>query len=352
MAAELVHHLAAPGRTGRMGRPWPRPRISVRPPPGWPGRSLALVVGIEQGGFTPAILLRAGEESVLGTRIARSQSQRLMDQPLPSFRKPPVIETALSVQFQPLKRMSNAHLGLFWNRVRATYPKLHDADPIEPQIERFGSDLPRARFPQLRIAASHPAARLRMSSEDGHVMLQLQNGRLVSNWRRLDGGNEYPRWTQVEPQFQAALRELKAFAEAEELGSIEPNQWEVTYLNHLVRGREWNGPADWQEALPGVIGTTSAVSVGRFETMGSHTHFALPNDAGRLHVELTHGFSGPDEDADELLIVQLTARGGIDESRDVSTGLALGREAIVRSFAEIAGKRVRTEVWEQEATVR
>lgn len=275
-----------------------------------------------------------------------------MDQELPSFRKPPVIETALSVQFQPLKRMSNAHLGLFWNRVRETYPKLQDADPIEPQIERFGTDLPRARFPQLRIAASHPAARLRMSSEDGHVMLQLQNGRLVFNWRRLDGENEYPRWTRVEPQFQVALRELKAFAEAEQLGSIESKQWEVTYVNHLVMGREWSTPSEWQEVLPGMIGSTGAVSVGRFESMGCHAHFALPDNAGRLHVEVTHGFAGTDEDADELLIVQLTARGGIDESRDVSAGLTLGHDAIVRSFSQIAGERVRAKVWEQKATSR
>ena len=273
-----------------------------------------------------------------------------MDKPLPSFRSPPVIETALSVQFEPLKGMSNAHLGLFWDRVRETYPKLQDADPIEPQIERFGNDLPRARFPQLRIAASHPAARLRMSSEDGHAMLQFQNGRMVFNWRRLDGESEYPRWTQVEQQFQQALRELTAFAEAEELGSIKPNHWEVTYVNHLVKGREWQDPADWQDVLPGVIGTTSAASAGVFETMGCHTHFTLPDDAGRLHIELTHGFAGPEEDADELLIVQLTARGGIDESRDVSAGLALGHEAIVRSFAEITGQRVRKEIWRQEAT--
>ncbi|MBX3373899.1 MAG: TIGR04255 family protein [Phycisphaeraceae bacterium] len=273
-----------------------------------------------------------------------------MDQALPSFRKPPVIETALSVQFRPLKRMSNAHLGLFWSRVRGAYPKLQDADPIEPQIERFGTDVPRVRFPQLRIAASHPPARLRMSSASGHVMLQLQNGRLVFNWRRLDGENEYPRWTRVEPQFQAALRELTAFADAEELGAIEPNQWEVTYVNHLVRGREWNASSEWQAVLPGVIGSTGAVSVGEFESMGCHAHFALPDNAGRLHVEVTHGFAGPDEDADELLIVQLTARGGIDESRDVAAGLALGREAIVRSFGQMAGERVRTEVWEQEAT--
>lgn len=279
-------------------------------------------------------------------------SARAMNQPLPSFRSPPVVETAVSVQFQPLKRMSNAHLGLFWDRVRETYPKLQDADPIEPQIERFGAALPRARFPQLRIAATQPAARLRMSSEDGHAMLQLQNGRLVFNWRRLDGGNEYPRWARVEPQFQAALQELKAFTEAEELGAIEPSQWEVTYVNHLVRGREWNTPSDWQEVLPGVIGFTAAVSASGLESMGCHAHFALPDDAGRLHVEVTHGFAGPDEDADELLIVQLTARGGVDENRNLSAGLAYGREVIVRSFVDITGERVRRDIWKQEAAER
>lgn len=274
----------------------------------------------------------------------------MMDRALPSFRKPPVVETALSVQFQALRSMSNAHLGLFWNRVRSMYPKLQDADPVEPQIERFGSAIPRQLFPQLRIAASHPAARLRMSSDDGHLMLQLQNGRLVFNWRRLDGENNYPRWTQVLPRFEEALEKLNAFVEHEGLGLLKPTQWEVTYVNHLLRGREWNDPSDWHAVLPGVIGAAASVSAGRFESGGCHAHFVLPNNAGRLFIEVSHAFAGAQEDADELLVVQLTARGGLDESRDVSAGLALGRESIVRSFAEITGPRVRAEVWEQEET--
>lgn len=273
-----------------------------------------------------------------------------MSKPLPSFRKPPVIETALSVQFEPLKAMSNAHLGLFWNRVRTKYPNVQDADPIEPQIERFGDDLPRARFPQFRIAASHPAIRLRMMSEDGHLLLQIQNGRLVFNWRKLDGTNDYPRWTTVEPLFLEAFNELKAFVTENSLGTIEPIQWEVTYVNHLVKGLEWQTQADWSEVIPGVIGTINTVSSGNLETMGCHTHFTLPNHAGRLHIELKHGFAGPDEDADELVIVQLTARGGVDETQDLVAGLSLGREAIVRSFAEITGDRIRREIWEQENT--
>jgi len=248
--------------------------------------------------------------------------------------------------------MSNAHLGLFWSRVREAYPKLQDAEPIEPQIERFGTDARSERLPQLRIAAAHPAARLRMSSEDGHVMLQLQNDRLVLNWRRLGGGAEYPRWTTVEPQFWSAFRELERFARDEQLGVIEPNQWEVTYLNHLAKGREWQSPGDWRRMLPGVIGSTDVITSGTLESTGCHAHFVLPENAGRLHVDVTHGFAGTDEAADELIVVQLTARGTADESRDLASGLSLGRRAIVRSFAEIAGDHVRKEIWLEEGTDR
>ena len=270
-----------------------------------------------------------------------------MDHPLPSFRQPPVVETALSVQFQPFKGFGNAHLGLFWQLVRDEYPERQDAESIEPQIERFGPGIPRARFPQFRVAAAHPAARLRMSSADGHTMVQLQNGRLVYNWRRLEGG-EYPRWHVVEPGFQAELARLGGFFEAEGLGTIEPNQWEVTYVNHLVQGREWQEHADWPQLLPGLIGSVGSVSAGTFESLGCNTRFILPGEAGRLHIELNHGFAGPDEEAPELLVLQLTARGGIDEERDLAAGLALGRESIVRSFAEVTGEEAHR-IWEVES---
>lgn len=179
-------------------------------------------------------------------------------------------------------------------------------------------------------------------------MIQLQNGRLVLNWQRLGGSEEYPRWTSVESEFKAAMSELRAFAAAEHLGTMEPNQWEVTYVNHLARGRDWQTPQDWPKLLPGVVGTTSLVTAGALESIGSRLHCALPGEAGRLHIELTHGYSGPGDDAIELLVLQLTARGGVDATRDLAAGLALGREAIVRSFTEITGIQARLEIWRQE----
>jgi len=145
------------------------------------------------------------------------------------------------------------------------------------------------------------------------------------------------------------MQELVAFAESENLGTIEPNQWDLTYVNHLVKGREWQSPKDWQEVLPGIIGSTDVVSSGVFEAIGMHLSFVLPRNSGRLHVELTHGSSILDDEAQEVLLLQFTARGGITDDQDYADGLGIGHQAIVRSFAEITGERVRKEVWKQEA---
>jgi len=96
-----------------------------------------------------------------------------MDEPLPSFRDPPVVETALSVQFKPLPRLRNAHLGLFWREIRDQYPDCTDAGPIETQAEEFGEGAARrVRLPKFQIQAAQPAARLQMASpRGGHTMV-------------------------------------------------------------------------------------------------------------------------------------------------------------------------------------
>jgi len=36
------------------------------------------------------------------------------DETLPTFENPPVVETVMSVQFDPLSKLTDAHLGGFW----------------------------------------------------------------------------------------------------------------------------------------------------------------------------------------------------------------------------------------------
>lgn len=268
-----------------------------------------------------------------------------MPKELAHFKRPPLVETAISVQFDTLEEFGNAHLGLFWNRVRDRFPDREDATPIEPQIERFGSQASRARLPEFRVAPPRPAARLQMASTDGHLMLQIQNGRLVFNWRRLKDG-QYPTWKNVKPGFFDALGVFSDFLSGEGLGCINPNQWEVTYANHLLKGREWQSPAEWSELLPGMIGAVSGDSGAEFETCGVRTHYVLPNQSGRLHIELRHAFVEVDEEEEsEALVLHLTARGAVSSESELSDRLERAHEAIVTSFSRITGQAVRDKVW-------
>lgn len=108
-----------------------------------------------------------------------------MESNLPSFRKPPLVETAISLQFQLIDGLKNAHLAIFWLAMRDAFPKVSDAQLLPEQIETFGEQALRTRvFPGFRIAGAGAATRMQMASADDQAMIQIQNGRIVSNWRR------------------------------------------------------------------------------------------------------------------------------------------------------------------------
>ena len=163
---------------------------------------------------------------------------------LPSFTNPPLIETALSVQFPPIEGFRNIHLGLFWARVRDDYPVAEDAEPIAPGIELFGDQIvkrPRGMAP-IRFGPGN-VVRAQLWSANRQTMVQLQSDRIVYNWRRTSG-NVYPRWREVLPGFERVYSIFREHLREHGLGEAHPTNWDVTYVNHLLKGSDWNTPAD------------------------------------------------------------------------------------------------------------
>ena len=54
---------------------------------------------------------------------------------LPDYLRPPVDEVVISVQFPPISNFYDTHAGLFWQRVRADYPKAETQPRLEGPIE-------------------------------------------------------------------------------------------------------------------------------------------------------------------------------------------------------------------------
>jgi uncharacterized protein (TIGR04255 family) len=255
--------------------------------------------------------------------------------PLPSYTHPPVVETAIALQFHPLKGFRNVHLWEFWNEIRNDYPVTQDQEPLAPKMELFGEDVQHG--PLIRRIQIRPyASRLQALSDDGHAMIQIQNGRFIYNWRRLEGG-DYPRWSKTVAEFHARFRQLQDYVKAHGLGDIVPDQWEVTYVNHLMQGSDWQSQEEWPEMLCGIVGTCAAVSVGKLESIDCRVQYVLEQESGRLYVDLKKAVLASDR-KQELLVLTLTTRGGVSAKALPEMGLEVGHRAIVIAFTEITGK--------------
>jgi hypothetical protein len=57
------------------------------------------------------------------TTLLREQTMVDTGRPLPDFGAPPVVETALGVEFAPLRKWSVPHFGVFWNEIKSDYPR-------------------------------------------------------------------------------------------------------------------------------------------------------------------------------------------------------------------------------------
>ena len=84
---------------------------------------------------------------------------------------------------------------------------------------------------QLQALLSPPVARYWFEKAGKPDLLQIQQDRLIHNWRLGDGAVAYPRYEKVKADFEKEIQAFSKWLQAENLGEIQPNQCEVTYSN-------------------------------------------------------------------------------------------------------------------------
>ena len=261
---------------------------------------------------------------------------------LPDFANPPVVETVLSVQFEPLSQMRAAHFGLFWGQIRERYPKTEERPSLDPVIERFPEPAPRRvgfQFPVLEVP---PLPRFWFIHRNETELIQLQADRFIKNWRKSGEGDSYPRYEKLRGWFEQEFEEFQKFVKKEMLGSIEVNQCEVTYVNHIVSGEGWGSHEDLDKVFALWSHLASPIP-GKAEDAAFHARFPIRDGSGqpvgRLHADVQAALRIPD--GKPMFVLSLTARGYLGQSTEF---FDLGREWIVRSFAEMTTKEMHR-VW-------
>ena len=253
---------------------------------------------------------------------------------LPKFDHPPVYETVLGVQFEPLKSFSMVHFGLLWQNIQGDYPKFEVHPPINPTIEQFGANALQESAAKLELVRV-PDVRTWFLNESGTILLQVQRDRFLQNWRKMSDGDEYPHYDQLKPKFFKEWQGFCKFVEESGIENPDVNQCEVTYINHIDIEQ---GPRSYRD-LGKIISCWSGEYSGNFlgdpESVSFNSRYLLPEKKGRLHISMQPAIRR--KDAKEILRVSITARGRpvSSELHDIEDWFDLGHEWIVRGFADI-----------------
>ena len=261
----------------------------------------------------------------------------------PRFWTPPVVETALGVQFEPLSGFSTAHAGWFWREYlqkssgdpSLKWSQATDAPRLEDQLERFDA-LDKVVPPvSMRLLLPSTTNRAQIIRSDNERMVQVQNTRFILNWKKIEGA--YPKFGPLVEEFRSRLGSFESFAAEVGFGAIKYNQWEIAYVDAIKRC----------EILPGIVTRPrlpeTLVSSGG-EVISGDWRFSLAEQKGRMYISLRLGRTAPKNE--EALIVTFVARGPVSDSMTWENGFEIGHDAIFQTFLAITSDQARQH-WER-----
>jgi uncharacterized protein (TIGR04255 family) len=263
----------------------------------------------------------------------------------PEYDNPPVIEVVFGIQFKELKGLKVAHMGTFWEKIgKMEYPKCEEMSPLIHIVETY--DQPVSKLPAGTVERVDlpPLPRLFFITKEKNHLIQLQRDRFLQNWRKLREGTEYPRYKKMFPRFLKSWELLNDFIKDLGIGQLEPDQYELTYINHISQGSGWTSLGDIEKVFPDFRCRTGDRSLPEPESVAWRRIYGFPKATGRLHVSMQQGIDKETQKA--VLVLNLTARGFSKDNLDGWFNTA--HEWIVKGFIDLTGIDVQKSVWKRK----
>ncbi|MBT6274289.1 MAG: TIGR04255 family protein, partial [Chromatiales bacterium] len=257
-------------------------------------------------------------------------------QSLPSFQRPPVIEVVHSVAFNPLSQLKAPHTGIFWAQIRDEFPNVQHAPPVNLTPGDFDS-------------AGLPMPRIWFVSESENNLVQLQNNRFMYNWRIIRPDDEYPRFESVHAAFSKNFQRFQTFVADEEIGDLEIQGYELTYINHIDRLGKLNTLRNVGSLFPDLRWRNPSK---RYLPVPSHLTwsmgFEFDDNRGRLVAELKTARRRNDDSEIFVLEMKATGNANVPGNEDATEWFNLAREWIVRGFMDLTHESLQASLWARD----
>jgi uncharacterized protein (TIGR04255 family) len=261
---------------------------------------------------------------------------------IPIYSNPPVTEMVLSVQFATLPTFRSFHIGLLWEELRKEYPTVSEQMPLAAVFETFGASAPQPVPLTLGFPFAPQMSRFWLESPDGAHVVQIQQDRIVHNWRK-KGDSPYPHYEPLRAQFEREIKIFERFLDREKLGQLAPNQCEIAYVNTIELPDGENPHSNLQRVSPIWAGELPPSPGCLLEDAGFQARFVLrdrDNSIGRLYVVFSPKFDPSGKPP--ALLLQITARGRPKSGAmaDAFDFLDLGRREIVQTFDNVTSSEL------------
>lgn len=261
----------------------------------------------------------------------------------PDFAAPPVVETALGIQFAPLARLSTRDVGAYALKLADGFPMFEE----RPRLPRIHETFPQQHTITWELGSSPGPQRAFLLSVDRASMIQIQSDRFGYNWRATTPGASYPRYSENSVRCLQEFRQFRAFCEQHALEAVRPDLCEVVYVNHIAPRESETAVEVFAEIFPALTWSHSTPWLPIPETASLNRVYEIPPEQGRLYAEASIAHR---PDGTEFVILKMIARvlhpSGDPET--VETSLQLAHEWVVHGFVSLTAEDARMSRWRQK----
>lgn len=260
------------------------------------------------------------------------------------FKKPPVTEVALSVQFRPIRQLRTQHIiERLWPLFKEKdFTKIEDKPPLTWAFEIFDDAIPP---PTMEISNLPPVPRYWFLNDDETQLVQIQQDRFAHNWRRHSFDTPYPQYSPIRENFERDYNLLKRFIVEVNLGEIVSDLCEITYVNTIPFENDWMSIEDIHKIICILKQGYTEPFLPDMEDINLRVKYRIEDDnkqpIGRFYISVDQGYS---KENTRCLFLKLTARGKPigDDLKGVLSFLDIGHEWIVKGFTSITTDKMHT----------
>lgn len=252
---------------------------------------------------------------------------------LPKFKDPPAVETMMGCHFVDLLGWNPIYFGLLYSEFRERYPIVQ----MLPLI--FD-----ARNPPQEVNFGIPPLRAGFADARNSELVQVQSNLFFRNWRRTAADSSYNHYADLKPLFLRDWEHFVRFLDRNGIAQPQILHVEASYVNQLVRGREWNTYPDLAKILKPFAARAEIENHGRHyrflpgaATLSMQLGYTLPDLGVSLQVQANAAIRQPDGAEVIQLVISARSSAGVESlnSNGLNVTLDNCHDAVILGFEDL-----------------